>query len=963
MSKKSKRKRLSSSSSEEDEKASKEQGAYNRFKSVKRKHESCALKRENSVSFILNDSQSACKTKKPAHRQATAQAANQKPVEKAKEYRKSQSVSLLFHTRKRLGKAKNYVSEKDNNGSGSRILERGSSNPFGTDTSGTVPQKTESIYKGKLHDKSSKRSPAAEQKVQRSSAKKKHRAEESQRTGNDSIAIKDLSEQKRRELVKKMAQRCQKNEFKPKMRLRTEALTLSASISNKLLVNQHTTSDCSSKTLKKVISNQRSGKSLSHKTAQLSSPQQQIDSLPPTLPQNFKIPKKVQLRQVVSTGNDRAAISASTNRNHQTALPHFDASIRNMEQDNILQRHSYSDVTTSFFSEEQDKQSSLSHQLPPVSSATNEPCYDEIVQVAEQLHFARTEKKLEVNVMQSYGELTCMEIDPPEEGATDIDCKPIQGNLILVLDTNILLSHLDYVKKIRSCGLGALGFPVVLIPWVVLQELDSLKKGRGLSGSVAHLATPAISFIYNSLKSREPYLWGQSMQQAAKSSDGLNAENNDDRVLQCCLQYQGLYAGCALILCTNDKNLCSKALLSGVKALSKNDLEAEVDRSRYGFDRLLNIEATTMLYKNPQISSPVLNRSCTPAQSHSPKRTGLSEGVVLKYNQQLGKGEEKTHLDIGKCVSELKDILQEVLSDVLEVEMKAAYEDLWLEIVYLKPPWTLQDILQCLKKHWIAVFGQIAPRKKQQILLNLIEFFNSGKTKDRDDIMTALQEAKDLVKAFERSSSRVPSAISLIGNIMITLQQGDSPAYDIVMNDDDDDDDEDKQPTPAEVTHQEVWALFENIWCNVCQTSLEVFKVLGFDPHTMQSALPAGGPPPPQQALACLDNLSSTVSQLLETFSSVLSSAPSLGEVQALLSVIHSNKIVGVDSRLTAEDLLDCFSQQDYREKLRVGGTQLMELKAALDSCVGATGQSITCTMWPSAGQGTDICTATKQVP
>lgn len=64
----------------------------------------------------------------------------------------------------------------------------------------------------------------------------------------------------------------------------------------------------------------------------------------------------------------------------------------------------------------------------------------------------------------------------------------------------------------------AMGVPIVLIPWVVLQELDSLKRGRGTSGSVAHLATPAISYIYNSLKNREPHLWGQSMQQASESS-------------------------------------------------------------------------------------------------------------------------------------------------------------------------------------------------------------------------------------------------------------------------------------------------------------------------------------------------------------------------------------------------------------------------------------------------------------
>ncbi|KAI3368191.1 hypothetical protein L3Q82_007915 [Scortum barcoo] len=406
--------------------------------------------------------------------------------------------------------------------------------------------------------------------------------------------------------------------------------------------------------------------------------------------------------------------------------------------------------------------------------------------VVEELQHARSEKRLEVNVLQSYGELTCMDIDPPEEGTSDTHCKQAhQQDLILVLDTNVLLSHLDYVKKIRSYGLAALGLPVVLIPWVVLQELDYLKRGKGLTGSVAHLATPAISYIYNSLKSREPRLWGQSMQQAAESSNGLNAENNDDRVLQCCLQYQTLYPECALILCTNDKNLCSKALLSGVKALSKNDLEAELGRSRHSFHVPQNTETSVQPPINPQI-------------------------------------------------------------------------------VYLKPPWTLQDVLQCLKKHWIAVFGQVVPRKKLQTVLNLIDFFDSGKTVDCCDTLAALQKAKELVRAFGRSSSRVPSALSAMDNIDNKLKlQGKPPACDVVMNDDD----EDKQATSAQVSHQEVWALFENIWSNVCQISLEVFKALCFDPHTMQSAQPAGSPPPPQDALVCLHRLFSIVSQLLQAFS------------------------------------------------------------------------------------------------
>lgn len=86
---------------------------------------------------------------------------------------------------------------------------------------------------------------------------------------------------------------------------------------------------------------------------------------------------------------------------------------------------------------------------------------------------------------------------------------------------NVLVKY-GFITTILSFsplhGLLVMGFPVVLIPWVVLQEMDSLKRGKGLSGSVAHLAIPAISYIYNSLKSREPHLWGQSMQQAAASS-------------------------------------------------------------------------------------------------------------------------------------------------------------------------------------------------------------------------------------------------------------------------------------------------------------------------------------------------------------------------------------------------------------------------------------------------------------
>lgn len=82
------------------------------------------------------------------------------------------------------------------------------------------------------------------------------------------------------------------------------------------------------------------------------------------------------------------------------------------------------------------------------------------------------------------------------------------------------------------------------------------------------------------------------------------------------------------MLPSNDKNLCSKALLSGVKAFSKDDLEVDAGRSRHGFHPQQNIKTSTLPHVNPQVSSPMLSRSFKPVQPHSQERTGLSVGLT-----------------------------------------------------------------------------------------------------------------------------------------------------------------------------------------------------------------------------------------------------------------------------------------------------------------------------------------------
>ncbi|XP_040041303.2 transcriptional protein SWT1 isoform X2 [Gasterosteus aculeatus] len=902
---------------------------------------SCGAKEEDSTSSTVKDaSRSTRHIKRPVYRLSKTQTTDLKPVDQQEE----------------RSKPKSEILSKDKTLSTRKTTERKSLKP--SSNASRLPQRTEKTSKGTTDSKSSQSSTStlkkqrmspslvsAEQIEERQDAlKAKCKAEEPKRTANESNTIKtrepckassvtqDSSWEKSRDTFKKMCQKHQEN--KAQKSLCTEAKTSSVSTAKHSSTSFKQTTSVSSSN---VVVGKIPGKltSMSWKPVESSSVKQQKGCHASPLPFQFKILKKVPPR--TSTSNNDGDSSSHGKLKHGTERSDS-SSGSNAVQETVHQTHNSLDVTPSSSSEGQDK-GLFSLDRPPAKRQSDpEPRVNQML-VVEELHLARSERRLELDIMQSYGELTCMEIDPPEEKSADTHCEraPLQ-DLILVLDTNILLSHLDYVKKMRSHSLGAMGVPIVLIPWVVLQELDSLKRGRGTSGSVAHLATPAISYIYNSLKNREPHLWGQSMQQASESSNGLNAENNDDRVLQCCLQYQSLHPECAVILCTNDKNLCSKALLSGVKALSKNDLEAENGKSSHGFHPLQNINTPTVPRVSPHLSSPMQSSSYTPAQPRSRERTGWS--VAEKDNQRLStrEEEEKTKWN-PRSVCELEDCLREVLSDVLEVEMKAAFEDLWLEIVCLKPPWSLRDVLHCLKKHWIAVFGHVVPRRNLQTVLNLIEFFNSAGTANCSAASAALQEAKKLVTVFGKSSALVPSAISKMENIYNNLQaQWEPPGCDILMNDNE----EEKQPTCAQASHQEVWSLFENIWAYMSQISLEVFKALGFDPHTMRGPPAVGCPPPPQDAVVCLHKLSSMVSQLLQAFSSILSSAPGLEEVSALLCIIRSNKIIDMDSRLTAEDLLDCFSQQDYRVKLSVGGNQLMGLKEALDCCIGTTGQHIT---------------------
>ncbi|XP_029939585.1 transcriptional protein SWT1 [Salarias fasciatus] len=969
MSKKRKHRRRLSSSSEEDGEVLPGQDVISSHKSVRKKcvgnSQESSDKREKAAS---SDSQSPRQVKKQkTKKKVTKQSAADEGIC----YTESRGDCAPVYS----SKAEKWLSKNEKTIKGHKTTEQTPPKVMYTKhaCSGPPSMKTS---KARSKKDSSRHNPStsqkqkgtcsfdpAEQEEQRQQAKKtKCNAVEPLWTGNYTSAIKtkgssstsseDAAQQNREDLIKKNCGRHHTKFPEDKKSSRTDRKHASY-FSTKIppVVEKHTASE----RLKKHTSVSGIVESDQQKKSDSLSTQKQICSLMPA-PLHFKIPKKIPQKSVETIDENDCGVSTNTNLKHDTKLTDSEVVVIDSNEETVEQVQSCVDATPHCSFERHDRRPAS---FSGVQSAvdTNTDMCDDQMHVVEQLYLARSERRLEVNVLESYGELTCMDIDPPEEGSTNTQYKQPQQDLILVLDTNILLSHLDYVKKISSKGLKALGFPCILIPWVVLQELDSLKKGRGLSGSVAHLAIPAISFIFDSLRSRKPHIWGQSMQQAAERN-GLNAENNDDRVLQCCLQYRSLYPESALILCTNDKNLCSKALLSGVKALTKNDLKTEAERSHHGVHKQHRVQGLMPPYVKSEVSSSLLKGSCSKVHPNVQESGGFSAGFLKKDNTPLCKADKDgTAWDLSRCISELEDCLREVLSDVLEAEMKSIYDNLWTEIVCRKPPWTLLDVLKCFRKHWIAVFRYLLPESSLQTVVNLINFFSSGNDEDHITTVKVLEEARDLVELLKDRSNQVPQVLSVMDKISTKLHrqetdqsvEGESSNFDVVMTDDDGgvgrDDNEEKevkQSSSPQVSHQEVWAMFDSIWTIVVQTSMEVFKALGFDTRTMQSVQPAGGCMPPQDALVCLHKLSTMVSQLLQGFSSVLSLNPDMEEVQILLSIIHSYKIAGGNSSVTTKHLLDCFLQPEYREKLQLGGRQLMDLQDALNCCIQANALTFT---------------------
>ncbi|XP_036768447.2 transcriptional protein SWT1 isoform X1 [Manis pentadactyla] len=551
----------------------------------------------------------------------------------------------------------------------------------------------------------------------------------------------------------------------------------------------------------------------------------------------------------------------------------------------------------------------------PCSSVSLESTQDtdQEMQIVEELHAARVGKSLDLPVVPPPGELANMEVDSIEDVQSFAANTASDKKLLIVIDTNILMNHFKFVRVLKKTEIPGYDSLVLIIPWVVVQELDRMKDGKLLK-CARHKAIPAVHFINDSLRNQDRKLWGQSIQLASQKLYGLSDENNDDRVLKCCLQYQQLFPCSFVILCTDDRNLRNKGLISGVKSLSKEELSAE----------LLNLPLNTSVCPQPCVSMQQLTAEATTLEKSCEKESTNSGLPIL----------------LESIISDLEKSLGTALSSILETEMKIAFGNLWIEMLYLKPPWTLMHLLRCFRKHWLAVFGLVMENN----LLLTIESLNENLCKannavDFTTVQFLLQDSKKLLHAFSTRSDYdgiLPQAFAQVNKLLQTFTEvkaklKQNPSENSVGKKQEDI--SSMKSNSQEITifsgshlpqpnrHQEIWSILENVWITINQNSMDVFQRLGSNSSLTFSKIASF-----EEAFVCLQKLMADVKDILEAIQRILAPSSNYQDTETLYNFLIKYE-VNKNVQFTAQELHDCISQTEYREKLTIGCRQLVEME------------------------------------
>ncbi|AMD20123.1 HCL028Cp [Eremothecium sinecaudum] len=252
---------------------------------------------------------------------------------------------------------------------------------------------------------------------------------------------------------------------------------------------------------------------------------------------------------------------------------------------------------------------------------------------------------------------------------------------LFVVDTNFIISHMQTLEELRC--LGTAYNHKIIIPSTVYRELDGLKKsdrvtvvefhGAERKGTVGALARSANDWIYKNLANLDSSLLGQKIQQKLDFSS-----KNDDAILDCCLYFRERIQGLVILL-SDDKNLCMKALSENILTVSY----------RKGMSAQLIAEKAYM--ENQASGGSTRNNS----------DLAFSDAMIDDDNSAQCCREDLLHSrDIQ---SKILEILISSIDNVMNVEYDTELEFVGYNREHLV---TFQDCARCIQNFWVSVFSE-----------------------------------------------------------------------------------------------------------------------------------------------------------------------------------------------------------------------------------------------------------------
>lgn len=271
--------------------------------------------------------------------------------------------------------------------------------------------------------------------------------------------------------------------------------------------------------------------------------------------------------------------------------------------------------------------------------------------------------------------------DPMDIEVDQVDNGNIDSRLIfLVIDTNFVLSHLDILVDLEQ--LSANYNMVTIIPIAVMKELDGLKNserqtvekidGVNVGRSLGQLARRANDWIYSMLANKSSTVRGQKVFQRIDKT-----AVKDDAILDCCLYFQQAYPDSIIILFSNDKNFCLKALSNDILTVS--------------YRKGINAKLIAHKIYQERISNP-------PSLEFREDPSNTTYSI----------GDTSTTDEYTSCIGSVYKEVQSLLISVIHHCMESNYgEDLDLVKSYEKLSITsMKDAADVIRRFWFPVFSQ-----------------------------------------------------------------------------------------------------------------------------------------------------------------------------------------------------------------------------------------------------------------